>query len=161
MRPAEFRFDESEHPRDENGRFTNKEVLYESESGGSVVKNYKGTPKEERANFAALKTFADNGSKVVLLETKKGYKVRTADCTINGVEWEIKTNQTATISAIDNAVHSCNGQSKNLILNVTSSLSDEDVFTGIKGRIMRTNIENIVVERNGEIQARYKREDFV
>ena len=53
--------------------------------------------------------------------------VHTADCTIDGVEWEVKTNHTATVSAIDNALHSCNGQSKNLVLNITSGISTEQV----------------------------------
>lgn len=95
------------------------------------------------------------------MEPKKGYKVRSYDCEINGVDWEVKTNYKATVSAIDHAVRSCNGQSKNMILNVTSDISDEDIFTGIKQRIKYTDIENITVERNGKIMTRYTRGDFL
>ena len=157
---AEARFDESEHPRDEHGRFADKPVLYESPSGGSIVSNYTDHPREEKENLDALKTFADSGESVVLLKADSRQGVRTPDCTRNGVDWEVKTNYKPTVSAIDHALRSCNGQSKNLILNVTSDISDEDIFKGIDRRIKRTDIENIVVERNGKVTTTYTRSDF-
>ena len=108
-----------------------------------------------------MKAFAEKGSKVVLVEAVNKAKVRTADCTIDGVVWEVKTNRTPTVSAVDNALHSCNGQSKNLVLNITSDLPDEKLLKGMKGRIRRTNLENIVVERNGVIEKIYSREDLI
>ena len=115
---------------------------------------------EEKENVAALKAFAEKGSKVVLVEAVNKQNIRTADCTIDGVAWEVKTNKTSTVSAVDNALHSCNGQSKNLVFNITSDLTEEKLLKGMKNRIRRTNLENIVIERNGVIESVYSREDL-
>lgn len=87
--------------------------------------------------------------------------VRTADSTVNGVEWEVKTNRTPTESAIDYALRSSNGQSKNLILNIKSNITDAKVMKALKNRIKRTNIQNIVLERNGVIVKTLKRNDLI
>lgn len=135
--------------------------IFESESGGSIVANYKKSPPEEKENVAALKAFAERGSKVVLRKADNRAGVRTADCTIDGISWEVKTNHTATVSAIDNALRKCNGQSKNLVLNITSDMTEEMLVAGFKGRIHRTNLEQITVERNGEIKRTYTRGEIL
>ena len=135
--------------------------IFESESGGSIVANYKKTPPEEKENVAALKAFAERGSKVVLRKANNKAGVRTADCTIDGVEWEVKTNHTATVSAIDNALRKCNGQSRNLVLNITSDMSEEMLISGFRVRIHRTNLDQITVERHGEIKRTYSRTEIL
>lgn len=135
--------------------------IFTSESGGSIVANYKKSPPEEKENVAALKAFAEKGSKVVLRKADNKMGVRTADCTIDGISWEVKTNRTATVSAIDNALHSCHGQSKNLVLNITSGISTEQVEKAFWGRVWRTNLEKITVERNGVIERVYQRCEFI
>ena len=108
-----------------------------------------------------MKAFADKGSKVVLRKADNTEGVRSADSTIDGVVWEVKTNYEPTVSAIDNALRKCNGQSKNLVLNVTSDIPDEMLLEGFKGRIHRTNLEQITVERHGEIKRTYSREEIL
>ncbi len=92
------------------------------ENGGSIFANYPKSSNEERENVEALKTFAERGSKVLLLQKSDEKGCRRADSTIDGVSWEVKTNHTPTVSAIDNALRSCNGQSKNLVLNIKSTV---------------------------------------
>lgn len=135
--------------------------IFQHESGGRISANYGEATKEEAENVAALMAFALHGSSVVLMKAVNKQKIRSADCTIDGVEWEVKTNRKATASAIDNALRSCNGQSKNLILNLTSGITDELLLRGMKSRIHRTSIERIVVERNGEIVRTYSRNDII
>ncbi|MBO4507120.1 MAG: hypothetical protein J5747_00610 [Spirochaetaceae bacterium] len=108
-----------------------------------------------------MKTFADKGSKVILRKAINKTGVRSADCTIDGIKWEVKTNHKATVSAIDNAVHSCNGQAKNLVLNIKSDISTKLVEKAFWKRIYRTNLEKIIVERNGVIEREYQRDEFI
>lgn len=48
-----------------------------------------------------------------------------------------------------------------MILNITSAISDDDIYQGINDRIKKTDIENIIVERNGNITTKYVRSDFL
>lgn len=138
-----------------------RRTVYTSESGGSIVSENQKITNEEKDNIDALKAFADKGDKVVLLKTSDQKGVRTADSTINGVLWEVKTNRTPTESAIDTALRSCNGQSKNLVLNLKSGITDTRLISGLKGRIQRTNIQKIIVERNGVIVKNFNRKDLI
>ena len=133
--------------------------IFTGKNGGSIIANYKKPTPEEKENIAALKTFAEKGEKVVLIKANNA--VRTADCTINGISWEVKTNKRPTMSALDNEIRSCNGQSKNLILNIKSGVSIEIIEKALLGRIHRTNIEKIIVERNGIIEKEYTRDEFI
>lgn len=131
------------------------------ENGGSIFANYPKSSNEERENVEALKTFAERGSKVLLLQKSDEKGCRRADSTIDGVSWEVKTNHTPTVSAIDNALRSCNGQSKNLVLNIKSDITNEMIENGFWMRIYRTNLERIIVERNGKIEKEYFRDEFI
>lgn len=142
---------------DDEGR----RIIYEEKNGGMIVTENPKPNREERENIEALKTFAEQGEKIVLLKTsdKKGH--RSADCTRNGIIWEVKTNKTPTSSAIDSELRSCNGQSENLILNLVSGISKDKVVKGINARIHRTNIKKIVIEINGKVEGEYNRNDFI
>lgn len=136
-------------------------VIYKYDNGGLLESENKTPTKEENDNIEALKTFAEKGDKVILLKTSNVQNTRTADSTINGVLWEVKTNRTPTESAIDSALRSSNGQSKNLIINIKSGISDAKLLAGLKGRIQRTNIQKIIVERNGVIVKTITRKELV
>lgn len=138
-------FTPEDHPRGENGRFTDKPTMYESASGGKVTKSYAGTPKEETQNLAAAKVLAD----------KKGWKVdlqfntpnrKSADAKINGEYWEIKTNYTPTKNSIDTLLKSAKGQSGKIILHIQSDIGIRDVITTARARMNRSAwIENVLV----------------
>lgn len=135
--------------------------VYTSKNGNSIISENKFPTREEADNIAALKTFADKGDTVVLLRTSDQKGARTADSTINGVLWEVKTNIEPTSSAIDSALHSSNGQAKNLIINVVSGITDARLLKGLKERIKRTRLEKIVIERKGVIVKTYLRKDLL
>lgn len=129
---------ESEHPRDEHGRFASKETVYESASGGKVTKSYAGTPKEETQNFAAAKVIADKkGWTVDLLDNPPDKK--SADALINGEFWEIKTNFTPTASAVDSAIKNAKGQSRNIVLHIQSDIETKIAIKAVKRRLERNN----------------------
>lgn len=136
-------------------------MVYKGCGGGSIMSEYQKPTREEKDNVEALKAFADTGDIVVLKRIIDHDHIRTADCTINGIEWEVKTNRVATISAIDNALRSCYGQSVNLILNIKSGMSDEMILKGLWQRIHRTDIKQIVIERDGNIERTYSREEIL
>ena len=138
-----------------------KRSVYTSKNGNSILSENKSPTREEADNIAALKTFADKGDKVVLLKTSNVKNTRSADSTINGVLWEVKTNREPTSSAIDSALHSSNGQAKNLIINVVSGITDAKLLKGLKGRIKRTRLEKIVIERKGVVVKTYLRKDLL
>lgn len=122
-----------------------KRSVYTSKNGNSILSENK-SPK---------------GDKVVLLKTSNVKNTRSADSTINGVLWEVKTNREPTSSAIDSALHSSNGQAKNLIINVVSGITDAKLLKGLKGRIKRTRLEKIVIERKGVVVKTYLRKDLL
>lgn len=153
-------FEESEHPRDRNGRFSDKITMYESASGGKVTKSYSGTSREEAQNFAAVIPLADQGKNITLIQPVNKEGVRTADAIIDGEFWEIKTNKTPSKSAIDHEIRKANTQAKKMIINVTSGIDEETLLRGIKGRLPHTEIEELVIIKGGKIR-RYVRDDFV
>lgn len=130
-------------------------------NGGSIVAEYAKRTKEEMENVEALRPIAALGRTVTLVERSKTIGVRTADAIIDGEKWEVKTNYKPTKSAIDNALRSCNGQAKNLIINIQSDITDENLIGGIKLRIHRTDIETIVIVKNGKIVRTIKRKDIL
>lgn len=87
--------------------------------------------------------------------------MRTADSMINNVLWEVKTNREPTSSAIDSALRSSSGQSKNLIINIESKITDSKILQGLKSRIKRTRIEKIIIERKGKIVKTYTRKELL
>lgn len=133
--------------------------LYTGRRGGYIAAEYDRSTHEEKDNLAALKAFADRGARVVLRGALND--IRTADCTIDGTVWEVKTNRTPTVSAIDNALRSCNGQAENLILNVLSDISAALLEQAFWNRVYRTHIEKIIVERHGTIARTYLRYEFI
>ncbi len=153
-------FTEGEHPRDKGGRFTDKIVMFESASGGKVTKSYAGTPKEEAQNLAAVIPLANQGKHINLISPVNKEGVRTADATIDGEFWEIKTNKTPSKSAIDHEIRKANTQAKKMIINVTSGIDENTLLRGIKGRLPHTQIEELVIIKDGEIR-NYKKSDFV
>lgn len=74
--------------------------------------------------------------------------------------WEIKTNKEPTKSAIDHALRKANTQAKKMILNVTSEITELDLIRGIKGRFPRTDLEEIIIIKDGVIR-HYFKSDFV
>ena len=117
--------------------------LYVSESGGGVVADYEEPTSEEHDNLEAARYIADLGKMVVLV--KPSNLEKTADALIDGIPWEIKTNRTPTKSAIDHALRTASKQSRKMILNVKSDISEKELDRGIKGRLFRTNLEEVLV----------------
>lgn len=134
-------------------------ILYVSESGGMVTKEYSGTPAEEAQNLAAAKIVANVwGCRIVLLKRITEAGIRSADVLIyqkgerHGEHWEIKTNVVGTKRSIGYSLRKANKQAKNVFLHITSNISREDLLDGIKGQIKYTNIQNIAIIKNNKIE---------
>lgn len=95
------------------------------------------------------------------MPTAKITGVKSADSRIGGELWEVKTNRTPTISAVDNALRSCNSQARNLVLNVESDISNKSLMAGITGCLPRTEIEKIIIVRGGRIAKRLSRDSLL
>ena len=132
-------------------------LLQSFDNGGCISAEYDKRTNEENENIKALTPLAAMGKKIILKATSKKTGVRSADSFVDGELLEVKTNHTPTVSAIDNAIRSCNGQAKNLLINIESNISQETLEKGIKGRIFRTNIEKIIIVKNGKIERTYYR----
>ena len=109
----------------------------------------------------ALIPLAETGKKITLLRATNERNTKNADALIDGEKWEVKTNFTPTKSAIDNALHSCNGQSQNLVLNIKSEITEETLMEGIRSRLRRTIIERIIIIREGKIEKTLRRSDIL
>ena len=129
-------------------------------NGGSIIAEYAKKTKEESENIEALRPIAALGRTVTLIERSKTIGVRTADAIIDGEIWEVKTNYTPTKRAIGGAIRKANGQAEKMVINIKSDITDKDIYNGIKGQIKYTNIQEVIVVRNGKI-VRFLRNDFV
>lgn len=142
-------------------------ILYVSESGGIVTKEYSGTPAEEAQNLAAAKIVADVwGCIIALLEPQEKLGVKSADAAIywrgstTAELWEIKTNRTGTKNSVNKSLRKASKQSTRMLLHITAYISERDLFNGINGRIRLTNLQEIAIIRHGNIE-RYTRQDIL
>jgi len=128
-----------------------KEV-YTSNSGGSVIVHSDHNKNEIKQNTAASKKLADKGDKIKLLPDLNLRNIKSPDASINGDVHEIKTNLKATKSAIDNAIRTASKQADNIVLNVKSKISSEDLLKTLKDRLQRTgNVDRFILIYKGKI----------
>lgn len=141
-------------------------ILYVSESGGIVTKEYTGIPDEETQNLAAAKVIADVwGCVIALLQPSRDRGVKSADAIIfrGGclpVMWEIKTNLIPTSRAIDNALRKAGKQADKMILHILSNISDEKLWQGIKNRLRQTGLQELAIIKGNNITL-YSREQIL
>lgn len=103
-----------------------------------MTKLYKKKSAEEEQNLAVAKIIADKLGVDVNLRYNDPTK-KTADATINGESWEIKTNYSPTKSAIDSSIKNAKGQAKNVILHIQSDIKVKDAVMAVKHRMDRSN----------------------
>ena len=127
-------------------------ILYKSPNGASVTKLYKKKSAEEEQNLAVAKIIADKLRGDVNLRYNDPSQ-KTADAIINGEPWEIKTNYTATSSAIDSSIKNAKGQAKNIILHIQSDIKVKDAVIAVKRRLDRSSHFDrvFIVTKNGRI----------
>ena len=154
---------------DENGKFTG-EVLYTSPKGsGSVLRTYSMTTREQVDSFAVGRILADEkGYRVELLGVSDIKGTKSPDARIEGRKWEIKTNKRSTYSSISNLLRKAKKQSPNVILHITSSISEVlwrkavfDRFSFRDSKSKSFQLQNIIIITNDDRVLHYERREIL
>lgn len=104
---------------------------------------------------------AENISIAKYLANKHGYKIdllpnpdnETSADSFNhtlGYKQEYKVNYKPTKGAIDNALRGASKQAKHIVIRIDSDIDLSDLTRGIKGRVNQSDIQEVVIIRNGK-----------
>lgn len=131
-------------------------------NSGSVKVSPLHGKKERKDNIRLASFYANKyGYDYKLLPIN--VKFRTADAfneTLN-IKQEFKLNTTPTKSAIDNALRRAKGQASNIVIQINSDISADDLTDAIKNRVRRSSgISEIWIKR-GDFDAMYPRKDIL
>jgi len=108
------------------------------------------------AGFLANKS----GYSIFLLARSEHTKTPDSKNATLNIFQEYKVNKTPTKSAIDNMLRSAAKQANHVVLEILSDISDDDLKSGIRRRVIRTeNIETITILRDGKAKT-YTREQI-
>lgn len=138
--------------------YSNHKVYYENIKTSGTVELDKGElnkkEKEFDDNYEVAKILANNGYKVKLINRSNEKGVKSADAVLNDNEkWEIKTNKTASFSAIDKCLRTAALQADRVILNIKSDIDDKLLYKALKNRVrQKTNILEIILIKNNSMQ---------
>jgi SPP1 gp7 family putative phage head morphogenesis protein len=121
-------------------------------TGGFVFKHVKTGKGDITENMLTAKTLANRGDAVMIREVVNIHGNVNPDLELNGVLAEVKTNKTASVNAIDNAIRAAKNQAGTVILNVTSDIGPDDLKKAIQNRVRRaTAIDSLIVIYDGEV----------
>lgn len=131
-------------------------------NSGSVKVSPLHGKKERKDNIRLASFYANKyGYDYKLLPIN--VKFRTADALNEtlGIKQEFKINTTPTKSAIDNALRRAKGQASNIVIQINSDISADDLTDAIKNRVRRSSgISEIWIKR-GDFDSMYPRKDIL
>lgn len=120
-------------------------------TGGFVVAPVKGTGAGAGANIKASKILASRGDAIILNEISNVPNAINPDLIVDGLKMEVKTIHAGTAGAVDRALRYANRQAETVVLHIESSISDADLKRAIRSRIHRTDIQRVIILKDGEI----------
>lgn len=122
--------------------------------------NHTDTEKSENIRIGSY--LANKyGYEIDLLERSNGAKSPDSFNRTLGIKQEYKSNSTATKSSIDNLIRFGKKQANDLVLEIKSNISIDDLSTAMNDRVKRSeNIKTITVII-GEKDHTYTREEII
>jgi hypothetical protein len=82
----------------------------------------------EKHELVVANIFIKSGSDVAFLKPRTGYKAKTPDIRMNGLDWEIKSPTGKSRNTISNQMHRASQQASNLILDTSRTKLAEDLI---------------------------------
>lgn len=121
-------------------------------SGGFVFKHVKTEVGDVAQNVLASKALARRGDSVIIRDVIPQHGVKNPDILLNGVVAEVKTNNVATMSAVDNALRAGKRQAGIIVLNVISSIDTSQLELSIYNRVRRAPaIKTVIIVYNNVV----------
>ena len=128
------------------------ERRYVSETGGCVDVHETHGKLELRQNLPIAVFLADRGERVRLLPVSGEPGAKCADASRNGIEWEFKTLESQTASAVDTALRNASKQADCILLALPTGFSVQLLEQAIFDRIRRAaNIVEVAVLLHHEL----------